>query len=187
MEKELLLRIRGWLDDIQMGCMDTDEVHSQASVFSDEIDLLPNTQPTPESKELLERSERLIDLTFYQSSDGEFKEWQFAEDAIKFIKDCRTFIENGQPQWRDIEHQPDKIDETKAPFDGKPVLVKTNTGIVEAWWCKAEITRDHEGIEDCTGFEWVCYDDKFTLELDEAKSWQPLPAIPNTVQKQGEV
>ena len=61
------------------------------------------------------------------------------------------------------------------PFDGNPVLIKTNTGIVEAWWQKAECAPLLEDPENMDGFCWVCYDDAFQLELDDAKFWTPLP------------
>lgn len=50
-----------------------------------------------------------------------------------------------------------------SPFDGTAVLIKTTTGVVEAWWY----------AED--GY-WVCYDDQFSAELDDAKFWMPIPA-----------
>ena len=61
------------------------------------------------------------------------------------------------------------------PFDGNPVLIKTNTGIVEAWWCKAERAPLLEDPDNIEGFYWVCYDDAFQLELDDAKFWMTLP------------
>jgi hypothetical protein len=67
---------------------------------------------------------------------------------------------------------------TAAPFDGKPVLVFTTTGVVEAWWCPREPAEDHEGMDISSGFVWVCYDDTFQLELDEPSHWMPLPAPP---------
>lgn len=62
------------------------------------------------------------------------------------------------------------------PFDGNPVLIKTSTGIVEAWWCKEERHPLHEDPDNVEGFCWVCYDDQFELELDDAKFWMTLPA-----------
>jgi hypothetical protein len=70
------------------------------------------------------------------------------------------------------------IDEMNAPFDGEPVLVKTNTGIVEAWWQKGEPYFDHEGTPDCDGFQWICYDDAFQVDLEEVTHWMPLPDPP---------
>jgi hypothetical protein len=61
-----------------------------------------------------------------------------------------------------------------APFDGKPVLIRTNTGWVEAWWDAGRTVQRHEGPE-YEGFCWICYDDKFDVDLDEALEWMPLP------------
>jgi hypothetical protein len=64
-----------------------------------------------------------------------------------------------------------------APFDGKAVLIKTTTGVVEAWWYGggwSEATPDHPAEYD--GWYWVCYDDQFRAELDDAKAWMPIPA-----------
>ena len=61
-----------------------------------------------------------------------------------------------------------------APFDGNPVLVKTNTGIVEAWWDKPRRRETQEG-DEYEGFQWVCYDDQFQCELDDVKEWMPIP------------
>lgn len=70
------------------------------------------------------------------------------------------------------------IDEMNAPFDGEPVLVKTNVGVVEAWWVKGEPYRDHDGVPDCDGFQWVCYDDAFQVDLEDVTHWMPLPSPP---------
>lgn len=48
------------------------------------------------------------------------------------------------------------------PFDGNPILAKTNTGFVEAWFCK-------------DNWQWVCYDDQFQLEFDDVIAWFELP------------
>ena len=66
----------------------------------------------------------------------------------------------------------------EAPFDGNPVLIKTNTGIVEAWWDMGEVKTDHEGTDNSTGWCWVCYDDKFEEDFDSVKYWMPLPIPP---------
>ena len=60
------------------------------------------------------------------------------------------------------------------PFDGKPVLIKTNIGWVEAWWCAGTRTETLEGVE-YEGFCWVCYDDLFQCDLEEALYWMPIP------------
>lgn len=81
--------------------------------------------------------------------------------------------------WTDLNYEHDEQGDILlprvAPFDGKPVLIKTNTGIVEAWWDHGEVRTDHEGNDDSTGFEWVCYDSEFTCELDDVKCWMPIP------------
>jgi len=60
------------------------------------------------------------------------------------------------------------------PFSGESVLIKTQDGWVEAWWCELVISNGPDGME-YEGFEWVCLDDKFTLELEQAEEWMPLP------------
>lgn len=61
-----------------------------------------------------------------------------------------------------------------APFDGAPVLIKLAVGWVEAYWCKGELVTTIDG-DDYEGFCWVCADDTFQAELDDAKSWARLP------------
>lgn len=63
---------------------------------------------------------------------------------------------------------------TEAPFDGNPVLIRTKIGWVEAWWDKGRIETYHEG-EEYEGWCWVCYDDQFQCELDDAIEWMPIP------------
>lgn len=82
--------------------------------------------------------------------------------------------------WKDIAYVYDKegsiVLPEGAPFDGNPVLIKTGTGVVEAWWDKGswtEETPDHPREYD--GWCWVCYDDQFQEDLDSAKSWMPIP------------
>ena len=64
-----------------------------------------------------------------------------------------------------------------APFDGTPILILTDIGAVEAWWDEGEWHEALEGKE-YEGFWWVCYDDKFQLEINEVKYWMPLQAKP---------
>ena len=84
--------------------------------------------------------------------------------------------------WRKIEYGENagRIEfPTGAPFDGKPVLIRTNTGVVEAWWKKGGWSEDPQyPLYDFSGFVWVCYGDKFQEELDDATHWMPLPADP---------
>lgn len=63
-----------------------------------------------------------------------------------------------------------------APFDGNPYLIKFPSGWCEAWWDEGRMAQHQEGAE-YEGFEWVCMDDKFQEELDNAKYWLPLPEI----------
>lgn len=63
---------------------------------------------------------------------------------------------------------------TGAPFDGKPVLIRLAAGWVEAWWDEGRKVEHQEGVE-YEGFCWVCLDDQFQAELNEAKDWLPLP------------
>ena len=75
------------------------------------------------------------------------------------------------PSFPDEFHLPDI-----APFDGKPVLIKTDTGIVEAWWFKGEYgTPTYEGETNDEPAEWVCYDDKFQVEFNNVIEWMPIP------------
>lgn len=65
----------------------------------------------------------------------------------------------------------------EAPFDGKPVLIRTNIGVVEAWWDNGSWSEDTPiAPAEFSGFCWVCYDDKFQCDLDEAVAWMPIPA-----------
>lgn len=88
--------------------------------------------------------------------------------------------ENIKPEWpKKISytvHPEGRIDlGTDAPFDGNPVLIRTKTGWVEAWWEKGYTVVHQEG-EEYEGWLWVCYDDQFQCELDEAIEWMPLPS-----------
>lgn len=61
------------------------------------------------------------------------------------------------------------------PFDGNPVLVKSRSGVVEAWWQDSVVSETPAGRE-VEGFNWVCYDDAFQLELDDVVGWMPIPS-----------
>ena len=65
-----------------------------------------------------------------------------------------------------------------SPFDGSPVLIRTNIGIVEARWMDWESHPTLEDPNDGDGWQWICYDDEFTCELDEALNWMPRPEPP---------
>jgi len=88
------------------------------------------------------------------------------------------------PQPRKIEYDIDQKNHRillpqGAPFDGKPVLIKVASGWCEAWWLQESITQTAEGSE-ADGFYWVCMDDDFHADLDEAKYWLPLPTESRT-------
>lgn len=79
-------------------------------------------------------------------------------------------------EWDVAENGDIVIDETKAPFDGKPVMIKLGSGWIEAYWLPAE--RLHAWAlpgDDLDGFCWVCLDDTFQEEFDAAYEWCPLP------------
>jgi hypothetical protein len=61
-----------------------------------------------------------------------------------------------------------------APFDGKPVLIKLAEGWVEAYWEPGREYDTPDGRES-EGFCWVCLDDKFDADIDDAKAWAALP------------
>lgn len=61
-----------------------------------------------------------------------------------------------------------------APRDGTEILIKTRDGIVSAWFCDEKATND---ANDNAVYDWVCFDDKFTIDgdSDEIIGWLPLP------------
>ncbi len=80
--------------------------------------------------------------------------------------------------WQPIEYAYNRgniVLPAEAPFDGKPVLVRTNTGVVEAWWQDWNPSPTLEDSNDGDGWQWVCYDDEFTCDLDDVKEWMPIP------------
>jgi hypothetical protein len=58
-----------------------------------------------------------------------------------------------------------------APRDETEVLIKTSIGVVSAWF--------HS--EPGEYYQWVCYDDAFTIDGDcgSVTHWMPLPPSPN--------
>lgn len=85
--------------------------------------------------------------------------------------------EQGSGEWRSME---------SAPRDGTEVLLRTNIGVVSAWFQPSEKHETVNGPE-WDGAMWVCYDDAFQIEVEEPPSgyidagvlgWQPLPAAP---------
>jgi len=57
------------------------------------------------------------------------------------------------------------------PFDGESVLVRFASGWCEAYWHTGFKTSD----DDWSGWCWVCMDDDFQKELDDAQRWTALP------------
>ena len=65
------------------------------------------------------------------------------------------------------------IDESCPPFDGKPVLIKIKSGVVEASWLKVEVNM-FDG--ETGGFYFLCLDgDADDVDLDEVLGWCPIP------------
>ncbi len=62
--------------------------------------------------------------------------------------------------WEPIENFPMEYVNTQ-----KEVLLKTYQGIVSAWACIEHPTND---AQDDGYYDWVCYDDMFTLEFDDS-------------------
>ncbi len=62
-----------------------------------------------------------------------------------------------------------------APRDETEVLLKTRIGVVSAWF--------HDELDE--HFEWVCYDDLFTIPGDAEGDlmWMPLPALATNLQE----
>jgi predicted SnoaL-like aldol condensation-catalyzing enzyme len=54
-----------------------------------------------------------------------------------------------------------------APRDETEILIKTNIGVVSAWF--------HSEPGEC--YQWVCYDDAFTIDGDckSVTHWMPIP------------
>jgi len=67
---------------------------------------------------------------------------------------------------------------TPPPTDGTEVLLRTKWGIVSGWYA----ARAGYG-EDASGPKWICYDDKFEIEIEESAGemwsevthWMPIP------------
>jgi len=60
------------------------------------------------------------------------------------------------------------------PFDGRSVLIKLAIGWCEAWW-EASHRYDTPTGPEYEGWQWICLDDKFHADLDDATEWLPLP------------
>lgn len=87
----------------------------------------------------------------------------FSREAVKALCDSMT----GPQELRPMKD---------APRDGTRILLKTNRGWVEAWFCYAEPTDD---AEDDGYYDWVCLDDSApALENDAGtEGWLPLPEV----------
>lgn len=61
-----------------------------------------------------------------------------------------------------------------APKDGTEILLKTHVGIVSAWFAQKDPTNE---ANDDGLYDWVCYDDMFTLDGDDPtiEGWVPIP------------
>jgi len=59
------------------------------------------------------------------------------------------------------------------PMDGTEVLIKTDTGIVSAWFCNERPTNE---AQDDGRYDWICYDDMFTLDGHDnnIEAWMPI-------------
>jgi len=60
------------------------------------------------------------------------------------------------------------------PMDGTEILIKTDVGVVSAWFCHEEPTND---ARDDGYYDWVCYDDMFTIDghNNNISAWCPMP------------
>jgi hypothetical protein len=59
------------------------------------------------------------------------------------------------------------------PMDGTEILIKTNAGIVSAWFCIEYPTNDSK---DDGVYDWICFDDEFTIDghSSEIIGWMPI-------------
>ena len=62
------------------------------------------------------------------------------------------------------------------PMDGTEILIKTDTGIVSAWFCHEEPTND---AKDNGCYDWICYDDMIQIDGHDnnIEGWAPI--MPN--------
>jgi hypothetical protein len=107
------------------------------------------------------------------SKDSGVLSAQYGEVVASYTKTIAELKEalaaaNAAFQWRDMQH---------APLDGTEILLCTTKGIVSAWFCSEPPSA--AGSDDGR-YEWVCFDDKFTLDDgDGLLGWSPLPAAPS--------
>ncbi|MDA8115367.1 MAG: DUF2958 domain-containing protein, partial [Acidithiobacillus sp.] len=101
---------------------------------------------------------------------------ELVRDSTSEIAPAPTMEPVPANQWQAIQYQHDDdhlyVDETRPPFDGKPVLIDTPDGIAEAVWKPASTKYTAEGAET-NGFYWSHATGD--LELDEVRAWHPLP------------
>jgi hypothetical protein len=111
------------------------------------------------------RSAALADVAAWVMGDASFAE------AIN------TLLETGALPRKDrLPEQP--VDQSMqwrsmdtAPKDGTEVLLKTPSGVVSAWFC------DEPAEGDGSVYDWICYDDKFTIDGHDSsiQGWMPVP------------
>jgi hypothetical protein len=60
------------------------------------------------------------------------------------------------------------------PMDGTEILIKTDIGVVSAWFCH-EAPTNQDRDNGC--YEWICYDDMFTIDGydNNIEAWCPIP------------
>ena len=60
------------------------------------------------------------------------------------------------------------------PMDGTEILIKTDVGIVSAWFWHEEPTN---GAKDDGCYDWICYDDMFQIDGHDNNiyEWMPMP------------
>lgn len=81
-----------------------------------------------------------------------------------------------------LSFTPVKYNPGKPPFDGKPVLLKTKTGIVEAYYRKTTYT-DCWGEEATDEYFLLCYDKVTQIKPDEVLGWCCLRNIERRIAK----
>lgn len=65
----------------------------------------------------------------------------------------------------------------RPPFDGKPVWLVTEMGIVQGRWVRErKYTETLGGINwtETEGDFWLCFGDQFAMELEQPLGWFPL-------------
>jgi len=124
--------------------------------------------PQPEAKELLGKFDELPSFRDFCNVTISGKARRIYAQLAQYILDCKVFIESVQPQWRSIE---------SAPEDGTDFLV----------WCTFfENKFPPVVVAGKFGDDGFYCQDGGELSYNwNPIYWQPLPASPNSVQKQG--